>query len=317
MNHCYILYGSAIGVFPSNIPGTTNQSNIVTSSNGSWKDSEAITGLTGTPINYKTTGIWVSSSLNTPYLLSSYNSEIYNPNMVNSSTNTYISNVGLFKSLYKIISVNNNSPGNNISIDTNSGSITLTYSDYKMNPYIINVLSYQLDSNNNYYCYEINDIIITFILPNICFPKGTLVKTDQEYCEIDKINPHYHTIQNKKIVAIVKTYNHEKELIEIKKDALYKNCPSKKTLISKEHKIYYNGKMIKSKNLLNKIENVKCVSYTKDILYNILMENHEIISVNNMICETLHPLNPISRLYNHLYNLKQKNKKQITMRYTI
>ena len=81
--------------------------------------------------------------------------------------------------------------------------------------------------------------------------------------------------------------------------------------------------MIQSKNLLNQVENVTCVSYTKDFLYNILMEKHDIINVNNMKCETLHPLNPIARLYNYLYNVQNikniknvKNNKKLVMHYT-
>jgi len=175
ITHCYILYGNAIGVFLNNVPGTINQSNITTSSNGLWNDSEANTCLTGSG------SLWFSPYLNTPYLLSSYNLEIYTPNVVTSSTNNYTSTPGLFNHSYKIISVNNNSPGNNISIDTNTGTITLIHSDYNMNQYLINVLSYQLDASNNYYGYELNNLNVTFNSQIACFKKDTKILTNIGY----------------------------------------------------------------------------------------------------------------------------------------
>ena len=157
MNHCYILHGNSIGVFPSNIPGTINQSNIVTSSNGSWKDSEANLALTGIPIYYDISTTWISLDPNTPYLLSSYNSEIYSPNIATSNINQYISDPGLFDSLYKIISVNHNE---NVSINQSNGILTIHQNN--INLYTVNVISYNLDANNNYYNYNINDFNLTF-----------------------------------------------------------------------------------------------------------------------------------------------------------
>jgi hypothetical protein len=219
MNHCYILYGIAIGVYPSNIPGTINQSNIVTSSTGSWKDSEAISALTGTPINYNISTTWISSSPNTSYLLSSYNSEIYNPNIVTSTTNLYISNPGLFNSLYKILSVNNNG---NVSINQNNGILSIN-SNY-INLYTVNVISYNLDGNNNYYNYKINDFTLTFNLH--CFKEDTKILTDKGYIPIQdlKIGDLVQTYINgyKPIFMIGKKEIAHLALKEKIKDQLYK-----------------------------------------------------------------------------------------------
>jgi hypothetical protein len=38
------------------------------------------------------------------------------------------------------------------------------------------------------------------------------------------------------------------------------------------------------------------------------MENHSIDNVNNLICETLHPNNPIAKLYLNVTNEENKNK---------
>lgn len=61
------------------------------------------------------------------------------------------------------------------------------------------------------------------------------------------------------------------------------------------HKIFYQGKMIESGDLLN--DNIYKVKDNGGYLYNILMEDHTIILVNNMVCETLNPNNPLAKLY--------------------
>ena len=58
--------------------------------------------------------------------------------------------------------------------------------------------------------------------------------------------------------------------------------------------------MIKANDLLGKYKGVKKVKYTGQVLYNVLLENHDKMLVNNLICETLHPQNKVARLYNIL-----------------
>jgi ornithine carbamoyltransferase len=48
-------------------------------------------------------------------------------------------------------------------------------------------------------------------------------------------------------------------------------------------------------------ENVKKVKYNGEILYNIVMKNYRKVSVNNMVCETLHPKNIIAKLYTSMF----------------
>ena len=67
--------------------------------------------------------------------------------------------------------------------------------------------------------------------------------------------------------------------------------------MSKEHKLYYQGIMRKAKTFLGNFKNVIKVKYTGEILYNVLMEEHSQMCVNNLICETLHPNNLIAKLY--------------------
>ncbi len=141
---------------------------------------------------------------------------------------------------------------------------------------------------------------------NICFPAGTPILTDQGVIPIDEINPDIHTICGKTIVEITKTVSFDKYLICFNKNALKHNYPTEKTIMSKEHKIYFNGKMREAKTFVDQFENVKKIKYNGEILYNVLMEEPYIIKVNNLICETLDPENLIAKLYTK--NCKYSNE---------
>ena len=131
---------------------------------------------------------------------------------------------------------------------------------------------------------------------NICFPAKTPVRTDSGIINIEEIDPNIHTIRNKKIIAITKTITQDKYLVCFEKDSLGHNMPSQKTVISKNHKVFYKGIMIKAKDFINKFENVSKLKYTGEILYNVLMEELDKMVVNNLICETLDPENSIAKL---------------------
>jgi hypothetical protein len=180
-------------------------------------------------------------------------------------------------------------------------SINVTLSEY------IVVNSLKIFTDLDYYIYS----VIPPIFP-ICFPAGTPVLTDQGIINIEKINPKIHTIQNKKIVAVTQTITNENHLVCIEKNALGDNIPSKKTIISNFHRVEYKGKLTPAKYLkfaINDKKTIYNIKYNNEILYNILMEKHETMSVNNMIVETLDPKNIIAKLYSG--NLSQKEKENI------
>jgi len=83
----------------------------------------------------------------------------------------------------------------------------------------------------------------------------------------------------------------QKHIVCFKKDSICRNVPSQQTLCSKEHKVLYRGEMIKARDLADMCKNVKKVSYNGETLFNVLLEKHGKMLVNNMICETLHPEN--------------------------
>lgn len=148
-------------------------------------------------------------------------------------------------------------------------------------------------------------------ISDICFPAKTPILTNCGYVNIDEIDPKIHTIRDKKIVAITQTITHDKYLVCIEKDALGKHYPTKTTYISQNHEIFYKGKMVRAKELLKELTKVHAIPYNKEILYNVLLEQHDKMLVNNLICETLHPENYIAKLYHILPNLTEKQREKL------
>ena len=160
------------------------------------------------------------------------------------------------------------------------------------------ILTIMTGSNNTNISY-IAGMTIVDDTPNsdICFPAGTKILTDQGIVDIETINPDMHTINNKHIVDITKTVSLDKYLVEFEKNALGLNCPTENTRISQKHKIYYKGEMWEAKTFLGKFDKVVKVTYNGEILYNVLMDEHSLMLVNNLVCETLHPDNIIAKLF--------------------
>ena len=133
-------------------------------------------------------------------------------------------------------------------------------------------------------------------LSDICFPGNTLVKTDQGELMISKLVPGKHTIRNRRILGISKTVSLDDYLVKLPKDSLYENVPCRDTLVSRTHLIYYKGRMVKSGALSLFSDKVLHVKYRGEVLYNVIMEEHDMMMVNNLLCETLHPSNALARL---------------------
>jgi len=138
---------------------------------------------------------------------------------------------------------------------------------------------------------------------NVCFPAKTPIMTNQGPINIEDIDPAVHTIRNKKIVAITKTVAHDKNLVRIAKHALGHLYPEKTTLISQNHKVFFQGQMVQAKHLVDQARNVTLVPYNGEILYNVLLEQYEKMQVNNLIVETLHPEHKVAKLYRFLQNV--------------
>ncbi len=129
-----------------------------------------------------------------------------------------------------------------------------------------------------------------------CFLGGTPVMTDQGEVPIDKLDSTY-TIGQREIVAITKTRYNKNTLILLEKDCLKKNYPTRDTVITHKHKIYYNGKMKRAESFIGKRDGVKVIPYKHQYLYNVLLKTHEVMRVNGLVCETLYPGNPIAKFF--------------------
>jgi FtsP/CotA-like multicopper oxidase with cupredoxin domain len=140
------------------------------------------------------------------------------------------------------------------------------------------------------------------IVSDICFPAGTPVQTDQGILPIETILPSIHTIDSKKIIHITKSISLSNYLVCFGKNSLGNNIPSKKTILSKTHTLFYKNKMRKADWFIGKLNDVIKIEYHGTPLYNVLMENHDVMIVNNIVCETLHPENPVAKLYKLLEN---------------
>jgi hypothetical protein len=164
---------------------------------------------------------------------------------------------------------------------------------------------------------QLSQLTLYYPIPisNICFPAGTPIACNQGSIPIEKINPDIHTIRNKKIVRITKTITQDKYLVCFEKDALGTNFPSQKTIISKNHSIFYAGNMRQAKQFVGINGKVYKIKYRKEILYNVLMEEHDKMVVNNLICETLHPENDIAKLYRHLQKLNPEEQNDLINNY--
>ena len=88
----------------------------------------------------------------------------------------------------------------------------------------------------------------------------------------------------------------DKELVCIEQDALGQNYPTKLTFISPRHKLEYAGMMMAAHRLVG-MNGVSFVPYPGEKLYNVLLEEYGIMEVHGLICETLHPDNPVAKFY--------------------
>ena len=130
----------------------------------------------------------------------------------------------------------------------------------------------------------------------ICLPAGTPILTDQGLVAIEKIDTTKHTIAHKRIVAITTTITPEKHLVCFEANSMGINCPTKRTLMTPGHEVLYKGKLVQAKNFVGRVDGVHTVPYNgKDVLYNVLQEQHGLMRVNNMIVETLHPENKVAK----------------------
>jgi hypothetical protein len=278
------------GIYGASSSGATDPSNCYIANNA-WSSTDADTDLLSgtTPFPFDQVGtVWAYAngiSTSTPYILSAF----------------YLTITSVVRGLNYTIDIGGESFNNVTSVFIN-GQTTSALFTISSNTAISVIASTYTDISLVTVANLSRSVSYTVTPPivPVCFIAGTPILTDQGIIHIDKINPKIHTIHNKRIVAITRTITNEDTLVCIEPDALGPNIPSEKTTVSRCHAILFNGKMVRAKKLVSLISDknkVYYVKYNKEILYNILMEVHERISVNNMIAETLDPNHMIAKLY--------------------
>jgi surface protein len=148
---------------------------------------------------------------------------------------------------------------------------------------------------------------------NICFPAGTPIKTDQGIIRIDFLQPGKHTIKGQPILHITKTVTLDKYLIAFAPNSIGRNIPTARTIMTKDHQIEFEGRLVPAERFLDYSSEIKKVNYHGEILYNVLLANHSIMSVNGLVCETLHPENIMAKLYTNGYAEEERNAIVVTI----
>jgi hypothetical protein len=128
-----------------------------------------------------------------------------------------------------------------------------------------------------------------------------MVTTDQGPVSIEFIIPYEHTIFGKEIIGLSITYSLENRLVCIEKNSVEKYVPMSDTFLSSNHQIFYNGKFLEAGKLVGR-KGIYTIPYENQLLYNVILKKHDIMIVNNMICETLDPTNPVAKEFINLYN---------------
>ena len=158
---------------------------------------------------------------------------------------------------------------------------------------------------------SVASIPTTAVISNSCFPAGTPISTNMGPIAIECIDTRIHTIRNKRIAAVTQSTTPDKYTVCFEKDAIGINIPSEQTVISKNHLLMYKGKVVPAKEFIATHPNCVCkMPYNGEILYNILLDEHGKMVVNNMICETLHPTSTIAQVYRILPKLTPEKQQE-------
>lgn len=296
------------------------------SANGSWSDATANTRLTGTP-NYPTTLIgtsWAATGgADYPYELNGMGYTPYSlTNIVTSPTpalqQTYTQTIQKGQTSVAAII-----PGHSYDIFKISGGTPSSYATITMNDNTGIISSTTASAAGTYtitlrntgsYNFTTFDLTISEApapISDICFPAGTPIQTDQGIIAIDKINTSIHTIRNRKIEGVVMTKLNNNYLVCFEKNAIGFNVPCRRTIMSANHLVSYEGQMKKAKEFLNHFNSIYKVKYNGEMMYNVLMEKHDVMLVNNMVCETLDPSNTMAKIFYSFKNISPEQQKII------
>jgi hypothetical protein len=297
------------GDVPFNITAPTSNSSGAFSYSSSNTNVATISGNTITIV-----GAGLSTITATQAETSNYTLETITTNFTTAKANTVLSNftvptTRIYISPFTLTAPTSNRTGSFSYSSSDSTVARISGNEVFILKYGSTVITATQSGTSNYNENSISATLnVNLANFSICFPAGTPVLTDQGEIAIEKINPENNTIRGKKIVAITSTITIEDKIVCIEKDSLGKNIPQQKMYISRNHKVLYNKQMIKAKNLIGQVDGVYNKKYNGEILYNVLLETHEKMMVNNLIVETLDPTSIVAQLYNGSISEDEINK---------
>jgi hypothetical protein len=174
------------------------------------------------------------------------------------------------------------------------------------------------DNQNNTELFQSATFTYNIVPDNqVCMPAGTVVQTDQGACCIESLDKRTHTLDGRRLVAVSKTIAHTEYsyMVLFRTHALGPNVPDKDTFVTTGHKVRVSdaegeGGMVEAGTVLGWGTNplVSAAQSQKgEILYNVLLDTYEVVTANNMRVETLHPSNPVARLY------QEEEERQLNM----
>jgi hypothetical protein len=148
------------------------------------------------------------------------------------------------------------------------------------------------------------------VISDICFTHDTMIQTDQGDIEICRLEPGVHTISNHDIQVITKTISKEPFLVVFEKNSLALGCPNRKTIVSQNHRIFnlvnkpkrslartdFVGKFYRAVEFVN-FKTIRKIPYRGETLFNVLLDNCGFMIANNLLVETLDPLNQTAQLF--------------------
>jgi hypothetical protein len=117
------------------------------------------------------------------------------------------------------------------------------------------------------------------------FPKHTLVQTDQGLVPIQDIDGEKHTIYGEAVVGVTSAVSDER-VVCFTKDAFKPGYPSAPTFMSPHHTLFFLGRMVPAETFVGKFQGVGVLEGYDQPLYDVVMPQHRLMSVNQLICET-------------------------------
>lgn len=215
------------------------------SANNAWSDSAAQAKLTGCPVSVTSSNpgaTWTSLATNSPYVLSSFNEELYDPNYDTATSISYTSSPSIFAGAPNHFWIINTTATYTDVVDSTTGTLFF-YNDG--NPGLTTAYMFAFQTSNFQegvppslpYNYNINYLKVDFGSEPICFSEGTKI-----LCCDDKGNDIYRKIETLRSGDLVKTYKHGiKKIMMIGKNVMVNDIDKPHNCMFTLYKTKENG----------------------------------------------------------------------------